>query len=132
MAGHSVALTDPGFVDFWRARHLCSVSTVRPDGRLHVTPMGIVLEPEAGIAWGITSRSSVKATNIAAGSRIAACQIDGRAWATIEGTAEVLDDPASVAEAERRYAERYRSPRPNKQRVALRIAVDRAMANLPR
>lgn len=128
---HAVELTDPAFVAFWRARHLCSVSTVRADGRLHVTPMGIVLDPDTGQAWGITSRESIKARNVAAGSRVAVCQMDGRWWSTIEGTAELDDDPAVVAEAERRYAERYRTPRANPARVALRITIDHALANLP-
>jgi F420H(2)-dependent biliverdin reductase len=39
----------------------------------------------------------------------------------------VRDDPASVAEAERRYALRYRQPRPNPERVVIEIAVRRAL-----
>ena len=132
MTSHAVALTDPALVAFWRERHLCTVSSVRGDGALHVTPMGVVLDPDAGLAWGITSGNSLKARNLRARPQVAACQVDGRWWSTISGTADVVDDPAIVAEAEQRYAERYRTPRVNPQRVALRITVERVLANIPR
>jgi hypothetical protein len=41
----------------------------------------------------------------------------------------IRDDPASVAEAERRYAARYRPPRPNPARVALEITVTRVLGS---
>lgn len=135
MTRHGIDLSDPALLAFWRARHLCTVTTVRPDGGLHVTPMGIVLDPEQGLAWGITSGRSLKARNVRAsapgGGRIAVCQMDGRWWSSLAGTADVLDDPEVVREAERRYAERYRTPRVNPERVALRITVERVLANLP-
>lgn len=131
MTRHTVALTDPALVDFWRARHLCTVSSVRADGGLHVTPMGVVLDPEAGLAWAITSGRSLKARNLRARPQVAACQVDGRWWSTVSGTASVEEDPALVAEAEERYAARYRTPRVNPDRVALRITVERVLANLP-
>jgi hypothetical protein len=61
--------------------------------------------------------------------RVAVCCVDGRRGSTLEGTAEVLEDPESVAEAERRYAERYKVPRENPRRVALRIRVVRVLGN---
>ena len=119
-------------LEFWRERHLCTVTTLRRDGSPHVVPMGIVVDPDAGFAWGITSRTSQKAANLRAGTdpRVAVCQVDGRRWSTIEGTAEVLDDPDSVAEAVRRYAERYRQPRENPDRVAIRIRVTSVIGNV--
>ena len=42
----------------------------------------------------------------------------------------MLDDPDSVAEAVRRYAERYRQPRENPVRVALRITITRVIGNV--
>ena len=44
--------------------------------------------------------------------------------------AEVRDDQAAVAEAVRRYAERYRQPRENPDRVALRIAITHVIGNV--
>jgi PPOX class probable F420-dependent enzyme len=131
----AIDLSDPALLAFWRARHLCTVTTVRPDGGLHVTPMGIVLDPERGLAWGITSAQSLKARNLrvagSVGGQIGVCQVDGRWWSSLAGTAEVVDDPEIVREAEERYAERYRTPRANPERVAIRISVERVLANLP-
>lgn len=121
------------FREFWRERHLCTVTTLRQDGSPHVVPMGIVVDVEAGQAWGITSGSSQKALNVGRGegaARVAVCQVDGRRWSTLEGLAEVRTDTASVREAETRYAERYRVPRENPSRVALRIAVTRVLGNV--
>jgi len=119
-------------VAFWRERHLCSVTTLRTDGSPHVVPMGIVLDVDGIRAWGITSRTSQKVVNLRRGSdpRVAVNQVDGRRWSTLEGIAEVLADPESVAEAVRRYAERYRQPRENPARVALRIDLTRTLGNL--
>ena len=88
--------------------------------------------PSAGVAWGITSRTSQKVANLRPGTdpRVAVCQVDGRRWSTIEGIADVRDDAASVAEAVRRYAERYRQPRENPARVALRINITSAIGNV--
>jgi PPOX class probable F420-dependent enzyme len=115
---------------FWRERHLCSVTTLRADGSPHVVPMGVVVDPEAGLAWAITSRYSQKVANLRRDPRLAACQVDGRRWSTIEGAAEVLEDEASVAEAVRRYAERYRQPRENADRVAVRVRIGRVTGNV--
>lgn len=112
-------------LEFWTERHLCTLTTLRTDGRPHVTPVGAALDLEEQCAWVITSGTSLKAVHVAADPRVAACQVDGRRWSTLEGTAEVRTDPASVRRAEERYAARYRTPRPNPARVALRIGVDR-------
>ncbi len=124
----------PAFLDFWRERRLCTVTTLRPDGTPHVVPMGVVLDPAAGVAWAITSGTSWKVRNIrsagADGARFAACQVEGRHWSTVEGVVRVLDDAESVREAEQRYAERYKVPRPNPQRVALRVEVTRVIGNV--
>lgn len=116
-------------LDFWTERHLCTLTTLRADGRPHVTPVGVALDLEQRCAWVITSQGSVKARQAAADPRVAACQVDGRRWSTLEGAAEVRTDPASVRRAEERYAARYRTPRPNPSRVTLRIEVDRFLVS---
>ena len=115
----------PALLEFWTERHLCTLTTLREDGRPHVVPVGVALDREQQCAWVITSRESRKATNLGSSSLVAACQVDGRRWSTLEGRASVHDDPESVARAEERYAARYRTPRLNPERVALRIEVDR-------
>ena len=119
-------------LDFWRERHLCTVTTLRPDGSPHVVPMGVVVDVDQGVAWAITSRTSQKVANLRSGTdpRVAVCQVDGRRWSTIEGIAEVRDDAEAVAEAVSRYAERYRQPRENPDRLALRITITSAIGNV--
>jgi hypothetical protein len=64
---------------------------------------------------------------IGEGARVALCQVDGGRWLTVEGSAVVTDDPDRVAEAVRRYAERYRQPGEREDRVAIEVRVDRMM-----
>ncbi|HWO51461.1 MAG TPA: hypothetical protein VNN23_07685, partial [Ornithinibacter sp.] len=45
----------------------------------------------------------------------------------LEGTTRVLEDAASVHDAEQRYAVRYRRPRPNPERVVVVLDVDRVL-----
>ena len=117
-------------VAFWRERHLCTVTSLRADGSPHVVPLGVVLDPDRRLAWAITTAGTQKAVNLARDARFAACQVDRARWATLEGEAEVLHDEASVAEAVSRYAERYKQPRDNPQRVALRVSLTRVVGNL--
>lgn len=122
-------------VDFWTERHLCTLSTLDRDGAPHAVAVGAVLDAERECAWVITDGGSQKAANLRRDGRLAVSQVDGARWSTIVGTAEVLSDPASVARACERYAERYREPRPNPNRVALRISVTRFLGSsqvLPR
>ncbi len=125
-------------LDFWTERHLCTLTTLRPDGRPHVVPVGVALDHERECAWVITSGSSRKVRNLLAAAepdsptmsgQVAACAVDGAKWSTLEGTATVLDDPDSVARAVERYAARYRQPRVNPARVTIRIEVERFVAS---
>lgn len=118
---------------FWQERRTCFLTTFRPDGSPHLVPVGVTYDPDAHIARVISDGGSKKVRNIraalAAGTeaRAAVGQAEGRRWCTLEGTAVVKDDPASVADAERRYAERYKTPRVNPNRVVIEITVTRAM-----
>ncbi|WP_318202237.1 TIGR03618 family F420-dependent PPOX class oxidoreductase [Streptomyces sp. SCL15-4] len=136
MTRHSMdpAALDEPYLAFWRERHLCTLTTLRPDGSPHVVPVGVTYDAGARLARVITSGSSAKARYVAAageaGARVAVCQVDGRRWATLEGWARVRTAPEQVAEAERRYAERYQhAPRPNPARVVIEIEVERALGN---
>lgn len=125
---------EPGesYLSFWRERHICTLTTPRPDGSPHVVAVGATYDPANGVARVITGRHTRKARNVAAagpqGARVAVCQVDGRRWATLEGVATVRGDAEAVADAEARYKERYgRDPRPNPDRIVIEIALTRAM-----
>ncbi len=54
-------------------------------------------------------------------------QAKGRCWCVLEGTAVIKDDLGSVADADRRYTQRYKPPRVNPNRVVIEITVARAV-----
>ena len=119
----------PPLADFWTERHLCTLSTLDRHGAPHAVAVGAVLDPDQQCAWVITNGASQKVANLRRDPRLAVSQVDRARWSTIIGTAEVLDDEASVARACERYAARYREPRPNPERVAVRITVDRFLGS---
>lgn len=124
----------PVRLEFVTDRHLATLTTLRPDGTPHVVPVAFTWDAEAGVARITTRRSSAKVryARRADGEplgRAALCQVDGRRWLTLEGTAEVVEDPVEIADAVRRYGERYRHREHDPERVVLRVAVDRAMSS---
>jgi PPOX class probable F420-dependent enzyme len=122
------------FTEFWTERHLCTLSTVRADGSPHVIPVGVTLDIPTAIARVITFSTSHKAKLVRAagaeGTMVAVCQVDGARWSTLEGRAVLRDDPEAVRDAELRYAQRYRMPKPNPLRVVLEITVTRVLGNI--
>lgn len=119
----------PAALDFVTERHLASLTTLRADGTPHVVAVGFTWDPEAGLVRVITDGASVKARNARRGGYAAVSQVDGPRWLTLEGPATVLDDADSVAEAVRRYTERYRVPRENPTRVVVTIQVGRVLSS---
>lgn len=114
-------------VAFLRERHLATLTTLRADGSPHVVLVGFTWDPKARVARVIASRGSAKVVQARAGRRAAVSQVEGRRWVTLEGVTRVVEDAEAVRDAERRYAERYRQPRPNPQRVVLVLDVDRVL-----
>jgi PPOX class probable F420-dependent enzyme len=117
-------------LEFVAERHLATLTTLRPDGTPHVVPVAFTWDPDEGVARITTRRRTTKVANArrrADGSapRAAVCQVDGRRWLTLEGTIEVSEDPAEIAEAVRRYAVRYRPRSHDPERVVLRLVADR-------
>ncbi|GAA4908683.1 pyridoxamine 5'-phosphate oxidase family protein [Streptomyces coeruleoprunus] len=133
----AIDLRDPdeSYVSFWRERHMCTLTTIRPDGTPHVVAVGVTFDPEGGpkgIARVITNKHSRKVANVLAagpeGARVAVCQVDAGRWATLEGRAVIRTEPEAVADAVARYADRYgRTPTPNPDRVVIEITLTRAM-----
>jgi len=124
---HRVDDLAPELLAFLEERHLATLTTLRSDGSAHVTPVGFTWDAATGLARVITSAGSRKALNVAADPRVTLCQVDRGRWLSLEGVARVTRDPAEVAEAVQRYAGRYQAPRPNAQRVAIVIEVERVM-----
>jgi PPOX class probable F420-dependent enzyme len=131
---------DPGgladdVLDFLRERHLATLTTLRADGSPHVVAIGFTFDQADGLVRVITGDGSVKVRNAerpaadGAAGRAAVCQVDGRRWLTLEGHASVSRDREDVADAERRYGLRYRTPRINPRRVVLTITVDRMLGH---
>jgi PPOX class probable F420-dependent enzyme len=115
---------------FLTERHLATLTTLRPDGTPHVVAVGFTWDAEAQLVRVITNGPSRKASHVRAGSpRAVVAQVDGRRWLSLEGRPSVSDDPEGVAEAVRRYAQRYRQPRQNPERVVIEIAVDRVLGS---
>jgi F420H(2)-dependent biliverdin reductase len=114
-------------LDFLAERHLATLTTLRLDGSPHVVAVGFTFDPASGLARVITSSASQKAVHAGRGGRAAVCQVDGGRWLTLEGAVRVTADADAVAEAVRRYAQRYRQPGERVDRVALEITVDRVL-----
>jgi F420H(2)-dependent biliverdin reductase len=121
------------FAEFWREYHLCTLTTLRRDGSPHVVPVGVTLDLDEAVARVITSGTSAKARHVRRagedGARVAVSQVDRGRWSTLEGRAVVRDDPESVADAEARYARRYRTPRENPARVVIEIHLERVLGS---
>jgi F420H(2)-dependent biliverdin reductase len=114
---------------FLAERHLATLTTTRGDGSPHVTPVGFTYDGRQRLVRIITFAAARKVRHLRSGPtrRAAVCQVDGGRWLTFEGEALVTDDPVRVAEAVRRYTERYRPPGPRTDRVAIEISVDRIL-----
>jgi PPOX class probable F420-dependent enzyme len=112
-------------LEFMTERHLATLTTLRADGSPHVVPVGFTWDDDLLVARVIASRSSAKVVQARAGRRAALSQVQARRWITLEGSTRVLEDPASVRDAEQRYAQRYRVPRENPERVVIVLDVDR-------
>ncbi len=121
------------FDEFVTTRHLATLTTLRADGTPHVAPVGFSYDPATRIARIIASTGTQKVVNIERGGLAASvviCQVDGGRWISLEGRALVTADPERVNEACARYEARYQAPRPNPNRVAIEIHVERILGRL--
>ncbi|MDL9935914.1 TIGR03618 family F420-dependent PPOX class oxidoreductase [Gordonia sp. ABSL1-1] len=115
--------------EFLTERHLATLTTLRADGTPHVVAVGFTWDPDAALARVITFDGSQKVRNAERGGYAVVTNVDGPRWLTLEGPATVRREPDRVAEAERRYAARYREPKPNPRRVVIEISVARVMGS---
>ncbi len=129
----------PAALEFVTERRLATLTTPRADGTAHVVPVGFTWDETGAddggpLARVTMQRTSRKARNVLESpgglARVALCSFERAVWITLEGTASISDDTGEVAEAVRRYAQRYeRTPQHNPDRVVLRVAVDRWMSS---
>lgn len=121
---------------FLSDRHLATLTTLRGNGSPHVVPVGFTFDRAAALVRVITSNDSVKVRNAerprpdGRPGRAAVCQLEGRHWLTLEGACRISRVREDITDAEHRYAQRYRVPRVNPQRVVLLIAVDRVLGHV--
>lgn len=119
----------PAALEFLTERHLATLASLRADGTPHVVAVGFTWDPEAGIVRIITFDGSQKVRNIERGGYGAVTHVDGPRWLTLEGPAVIRRERDRVVDAERRYAERYRQPKPNPRRVVIEITVSRVLGS---
>ncbi len=116
-------------LEFLTERHLAMLTTLRADGSPHVVAVGFTFDPITHIARVITSDGSQKAVNAERSHIGVLSQVDGARWLSLEGIASVNRDPDAIRDAELRYAQRYRTPRPNPQRVVIEVLVKRVLGS---
>ena len=121
-------LTDDALA-FLSERHLAMLTTLRQDNSLHVVAVGFTFDPVTHIARVITTGGSQKAVNAERGGLAVLSQVDGARWLSLEGSATVVTDKEAVRDAELRYAQRYRTPRVNPQRVVIEVKIERVLGS---
>ena len=119
-------LSDEGLA-FVTDRHLATLSTMSPDGRIHVVAVGFSYRD--GIARVITGGGSRKVANILADGRASLSQVEGPRWITLQGTATIATSPEEVALGVELYSLRYRAPRVNPERVVIVMEVEKVMGS---
>ena len=118
---------------FLRERHVGTLTTLDPRGRLHLVAIAFTYEPADGLIRMITFDTSQKVKNLVQagdGARAAVAQVDGRRWLSFEGPAEVVDDPERVAIAVALHAARFKQPGDNPRRVAIELTPERVLGRL--
>jgi PPOX class probable F420-dependent enzyme len=114
---------------FLTERHLAMMTTLRADNSPHVVAVGFTFDPATHIARVITSGGSQKAVNAQRGGVAVLSQVDGARWLSLEGKSRVNTDADAVRDAERRYAQRYRTPRENPKRVVIEVQIQRVLGS---
>ncbi|ADT99057.1 MULTISPECIES: PPOX class F420-dependent oxidoreductase [Mycolicibacterium] len=128
MAKATARMTEDALA-FLTERHLAMLTTLRSDGSPHVVAVGFTFDPTTHIARVITSGGSQKAVNAEHRGVAVLSQVDGARWLSLEGKSAVLTDIEDVRDAERRYAQRYRTPRPNPKRVVIEVRIQRVLGS---
>lgn len=124
MVNTTTRLSDDALA-FLSERHLAMLTTLRADNSPHVVAVGFTFDPKTHIARVITTGGSQKAVNADRSGLAVLSQVDGARWLSLEGRAAVNSD----IDAELRYAQRYRTPRPNPRRVVIEVQIERVLGS---
>lgn len=116
-------------IDFLTERHLGTLTTLRSDGSPHVVAIAFTYERDTGSVSIISSDRTQKVKNVEGAGRAVVCQVDGRRWLALEGSALVDRTPEGVGAAVAAFEGRYRPARENPSRVAIEINVDRILGS---
>jgi F420H(2)-dependent biliverdin reductase len=114
---------------FLTERHLAMLTTLRSDQSPHVVAVGFTFDPTTHIARVITSGGTQKAVNAEQRGVAVLSQVDGARWLSLEGKSTVRTSIEDVRDAELRYAQRYRTPRPNPKRVVIEVRIERVLGS---
>lgn len=128
MANTTTRLTNDALA-FLTERHLAMLTTLRADNSPHVVAVGFTFDPKTHIARVITTGGSQKAINAERGGVAVLSQVDGARWLSLEGRSRVKTEIEAVRDAELRYAQRYRTPRPNPRRVVIEVQIERVLGS---
>ncbi|MDX2376520.1 PPOX class F420-dependent oxidoreductase [Microbacterium sp. LRZ72] len=107
--------------------HLATLSTLGPTGLIHAVAVGFTFDGE--VVRIITNDGSQKVRNVERDPRASVTQVAGARWLSLSGRAGIERDPDAVAHAVALYAQRYRTPRPNPQRVVIRIVPQKLLGS---
>lgn len=109
---------------------VATLTTLTPQGVVHVVPIAFTWDPSSSILRLITDGRTRKVRNIRRGSGVTVCQHQGRRWLSLTGPATVLSDPNAVRHAEQAHAFRYgRHPQPNANRVVVMVSVTNVLGD---
>ena len=98
-------------------QHVAMLSSI-DDGKIVSRPMGVIEPDEEGVIWLFTTIGSDKATQIKADNRVNLTYADGE-YLCVQGTAEVLQDPAKQRELWNKPTEAWLQCEPEDPKVAL-------------
>jgi len=119
---------DAAALGFVAERHIATLSTLRPDGTVHVVPVAFMYDHDERKVRVIAPASTMKVANVRRHGRATVSWVDGGRWGTMEGPAEVRVDDASVARTREDYTAKYGPPHgTTTDYVSIEIAVDRVM-----
>ena len=86
------------------------LATIRKDGRHHIVPIWFILDGDNTNIIFMTWYDSIKAKNIKNNPKVSLCVDDQTppfSFVTVEGTAEIIDEPNDLLLWETRIAARY-------------------------